>query len=242
MKIITAHQPSYLPWLGLFHKIAISDIYVYLDNVQFEKNSFTNRNKIKTAQGAIWLTVPVLAKNHFNKTIKELEIDNSQDWRKKHWQSIYLNYKKTLFFGKYSEFIESVYLKDWCNLSDLNDYMMRWFLNELGIETEYCVESESDFKGSKTDLLLDICKKKKAGLYVFGALGKDYAEKEKFDKEGIKIYFQEYNHPQYFQLYKDFLPNMSVLDLLFNCGEKSLEILMSGNIGKTDLARKLNLS
>ena len=100
--ILTAHQPMYLLWLGLFHKIAISDVYVYLDNVQFEKNSFSNRNRIKSAQEPIWLTVPVLLKNHLKKTIKEIQIDNSRDWRRKHWKSIYLNYKKAPYFNRYS--------------------------------------------------------------------------------------------------------------------------------------------
>ena len=94
--ILTAHQPAYLPWLGYFHKIAISDTFVILDKVQFEKNSFTNRNKIKTSNGSTWLSIPMEMSEHTNKAIKEMSIHNKFNWRQKHWKSIYLNYKKDL--------------------------------------------------------------------------------------------------------------------------------------------------
>lgn len=233
--ILTAHQSVYLPWLGLLHKIAISDTYVYLDNVQFEKNSFTNRNKIKTAQKPVWLTVPVLLKNHFEKTIKEMEIDNSQDWSKKHWKSIYLNYKKAPYFKKYSDFLENVYTKEWRYLSDLNEYMLKYFLKELRIEVQYYKASELDLKERKSDLILEISEKLGANVYVSGALGKDYLKKEKFDRQGIKIYFQDYKESLYPQLYGEFLPCLSIIDLLFNCGDRSLEVLMKGNITKEEL-------
>ena len=233
--IITAHQPAYLPWLGLIHKIAISDVYVFLDNVQFEKNSFTNRNKIKTANGPIWLTVPVFLKNHIKKTIKDIKIDNTKNWRESHWNSICSNYKKAPYFNKYADFFEGTYKKEWDSLSDFNDYMLRWFLKELGIRVKYYRASELNFQLHKSDLVLEMCKKLGADLYVFGALGRDYAKEENFIKKGIKIYFQDYKHPVYSQLYNEFIPNMGMIDLLFNCGEKSLEILMRNNISKNEL-------
>lgn len=239
--ILTAHQPAYLPWLGLFHKIALSDTYVYLDNTQFEKNSFTNRNKIKTAQGPIWLTVPLLLKDHFAKAVKEIEIDNSKDWRKDHWKSIYLNYKKAPFFNRYSDFLEDVYRREWRYLTDLTEFMLKYFLKELGIEIRYYRASELGLKGHKSDLVLDMCKKLSSDLYIFGALGKNYAKEEDFTKESIKIYFQDYKHPVYPQLHGEFLPYMSIIDLLFNCGDKSLEILMEGNITKKELIKKFKL-
>ncbi len=239
--ILIAHQPAYLPWLGYFHKIALSDIFVILDSVQFEKNSFTNRNKIKTAQKPVWLTVPVLLKNHFKKTIKEIEIDNSQDWPKKHWKSIYLNYKKAPYFNKYSDFFEDFYKKKWDYLTNLNEYLLKWFLKELGIKVKYYKASELNLEGYKSDLVLNMSKKLGADLYIFGTLGKDYVEKEKFARQGIEIYFQDYGYPLYPQLYGKFLPYMSIIDLLFNCGNKSLEVLMKGNITKEDLIKKFKL-
>jgi len=239
--ILTAHQPVYLPWLGLFHKIALSDAYCYFDDVQYQVKDWNNRNKIKTFNGGLWLTVPVLTTGYRGKKIREIEINNSMDWKKKHWKSIYLNYKKAPFFNKYADFFEDTYKKEWRHLTDLNEYMLQWFLEQLSIKVKYSKASELNFQGYKSDLVLDMCKKLGADLYIFGALGKDYASEDKFERGGVKIYFQDYNYPKYPQLYGEFLPYMSILDLLFNCGDKSLEILMEGNISKRELIKKFNL-
>ena len=233
--ILTAHQPVYLPWLGLFHKIALADAFCYFDNVQYQIKDFNGRNKIKTAQGPIWLTVPVKAKGYRDKKIQEIEIDNSQNWQEKHFKSIYLSYKKAPFFGNYADFFEDVYKKDWEYLTDLNECMLKWFLEELDIKVEYSKASEQNFEGYKSDLVLNMCKKFKADLYIFGSLGKDYANEENFLKQGVKIYFQDYKHPVYPQLHGKFEPYMSIIDLLFNCGPESKNVLMQGNIKKEDL-------
>lgn len=239
--ILTAHQPAYLPWLGLFHKIALADAYVYVDNVQFEKESFVNRNKIVVNGEPTWLTVPVKMQGHISKKINEMQIDNDRDWKKKHWQSIYQNYKKTPYFNNYAAWLEDVYKRDWNNLADLCDYMLKWFLDVLGIKVKYYIASAEGIGGSKSDYVLNICQKLKANLFIFGALGKNYAKPQDFDKANIKMYFQEYNHPTYKQASKTFLPYMSVLDLLFNYGDKSLEVLMGGNITKAELHDKFKL-
>lgn len=233
--VLTIHQPAYLPWLGYFHRIAASDIFVLLDDVQFERNSFINRNRIKTPQGSTWLTVPVLMKGHLSKTIGDMEINNSQPWTRKHWNAIFLNYKKAPYFKLYSEFFEDVYAREWKLLADLNFFMLKWFLKTLDIRIEISKASEGDFQGHKSDLVLDMCLKLKANVHIFGALGKDYAEVEKFNRSGVTPVFQSYSHPVYRQLHGNFIPGMSTLDLLFNEGPKSLDILMSGNIRKGDI-------
>lgn len=235
--ILTIHQTAYMPWLGLIHKIAISDVYVYLDTVQFEKNSNTNRNKIKTPQGSMWVTVPILLGGHTQKTIKETEIDNTQAWRRKHWNALYMNYHKAPFFHHYRDFLEDVYKQEWKHISDLNEYMLKWTLKELGITTDFHKASDFNFEGHKSDLVLDICKKMKADYYVSGAFGKDYLDQEQFARENIKLFFQEYHHPVYPQLYGNFLPYMSVLDLMFNFGGDSLSVIMSGNSNNNDLKK-----
>ncbi len=239
--ILTAHQPVYLPWLGLFHKIAIADAFCYFDDVQYQIKDFNGRNKIKILDGSIWLTVPVKSKGYRDKKIREIEIDNSQNWKSKHFKSIYLNYKKAPFFAKYSDFFEDTYKKEWRYLTDLNEYMLLWFLKELGIKIDYHKASELNFKGYKSDLVLDMCKKLEADLYIFGSQGKDYAKEENFNREGVKIYFQDYKHPVYSQQNGGFLPYMSIIDLLFNCGDRSLEILMEGNITKDELMKKIKV-
>ena len=230
--ILTAHQPVYLPWLGLFHKIALADKFVSFNQVQYLPKDWNNRNKIRTPNGSIWLTVPVLSSNYREKKLVEIEIDNSQPWQRKHWQSIFINYKKAPFFSQYSDFFESVYQKEWTHLCQLNDYMLCWFLKELGINTEFLDAGDFNFQGKKNDLVLDMCLEMKADVYIFGSLGKDYAEVESFEEKGIQLAFQDYQHPEYQQLNRTFEPYMSIIDLLFNHGSSSLDVLMSGNISK----------
>ena len=122
--ILTAHQPVYLPWLGFFHKIALSEAFCYFDDVQYLKKDWNNRNKIKTLEGENWLTVPVLTKGSREKKICEIEINNSLGWRKKHWKSICFSYKKSPFFKDYSDFFEDLYKKEWGYLTELNEYML----------------------------------------------------------------------------------------------------------------------
>jgi len=238
--ILTAHQPVYLPWLGLFHKIALCDIFCIFDGAQYLKKDWNNRNKIITAAGEQWLTVPVLTAGHREKPIREIEINNTVNWRDKHWKSLLYNYKKAPFFSKYSDFFEDLYKREWSNLVTLNDCILFYLLNTLGIKPKSCRASDLHFEGTKSDLVLDMCKKLGADVYIFGALGRDYAEVEKFEKDGISVQFQDYIHPVYPQLYADFISNLSVVDLLFNCGDKSYEILMAGNLSKEDVIRISN--
>ncbi|MBI1984586.1 MAG: WbqC family protein, partial [Candidatus Wildermuthbacteria bacterium] len=234
--ILTAHQPQYLPWLGLFHKIALSDEFCFFDIAQYRTKSF-NRNQIKTPQGAVFLTVPVLTKGYQEKKFFQMQINNAIDWRKDHFKSLYVNYKKAPFFGRYIQFFDDLYKKDWQNFCDLTEYMLRWFLQDLKIEVAFSKASERNFEGSGSNLVLDMCKKAKAGIYIFGTLGKNYANVSEYEKAGVHPYFQDYSHPQYSQLWGEFLPYMSIADLLFNCGPKSLEVLMRGNITKEELKK-----
>lgn len=238
--ILTAHQPVYLPWLGLFHKIALADKFVFFNEVQYLPKDWMNRNKIKTNRESIWLTVPVLRKGYREKKTSEIEINNNTNWQKKHLRSILLNYKKAPYFETYAPFFEDVYHKEWKNLADLNEYMLKWFLNDLGIEVEFLRASEFSFRGTKSDLVLDMCKKLGADVYIFGILGRDYVKVEEFGREGIKIIFQDYIHPNYPQINGEFISHISIIDLLFSCGPKSYDIIMSGNISKETIIRKLN--
>lgn len=234
--IVTGHQPAYLPWLGLFHKIALSDIYVLLDEVQFEKNSFINRNKIKTPNGPQLLTVPLSKSGYRDKPVKDLEINNTDNWGKNHLERISQNYKKAPFFDGYADFFESVYNQKWTNLIDLVIYMLEFFLKELKINTRVIKQSELHTLGKKQDLVLEMCKKLNADIFVFGALGRDYADENVFRNNGIKIYFQDYIHPSYPQQWGEFVPYMSIIDLLFNVGpEKASTLIMENNIQRKDL-------
>lgn len=234
--ILSAHQPAYLPWLGYFHKIAISDVFVILDEVQFEKNSFTNRNKIKTANGSIWLSVPMDMNGHMNKTIKDMEITNKFNWGEKHWKSVYLNYKKAPYFNLYSDFLEDTYRKEWNTLTELTEYMTKYFLKQLGIKTKIFRQSDIKTKYKKQELIVELCRKLNADTFVFGKMGENYADKDYFKDNNINIYFQEYQHPIYKQIWDEFIPNLAIIDLLFNVSrDRVLDIITSGNMNKEDL-------
>ena len=233
--ILTAHQPVYLPWLGLFHKIALAETFVYFDQVQYLPKDWMNRNKIRTKSGSIWLTVPVLRKGYRDLKTSEIEINNSIDWQKKHLRSISLNYKKSPYFENYIPFFEDVYSRKWKFLGELNEYMLKWFLDELGIKVNFLNTNDFKFQGEKSSLILNMCKELNASTYIFGMLGKDYADVQEFEKNDIGLIFQNYNHPKYSQLYREFISHMSIIDLLFNHGPKSLEIILSNNISQKSI-------
>jgi len=239
--ILTAHQPVYLPWLGLFHKIALADAFCYFDDVQYQKKDWNNRNQIKGPNGAFWLTVPVRAKDHFLIKLKDVEIVDQETWRRKHWRSLRLCYGTAPFFARYADFFEETYGTPWRRLSDLNEHLLRFFLREFGISVRYYKMSQLQLEGSKSDLVLDMCLKLGASAYIFGAQGRNYADAGAFEAHGVRVHFQEYVHPVYPQQFGAFVSHLSVVDLLFNCGSASLDILMGGNIDRSTLRAQLGL-
>jgi len=232
--ILTAHQPQYLPGLRLFDKIARADVFVYLDTVPMESSGYENRNKIKTAQGWQWLTVPISRKGYQGKMVREIEIDyTQQNWQKKHRKAIEFAYGKAPWFEWFPKFLfEWLYTERFQLLTTLNGHMICILLDALGIKTEFRWANVDEFQGHKSDLVLDMCKKLGATKYIFGVKGRDYAKVEDFERAGIELEFQDYQHPVYPQLHGEFLPNMSVVDLLMNCGPKSLQVLTCGNLKK----------
>ena len=139
--ILSIHQPAYLPWLGYFHKINLADKFIFFDTTQFEKNSFINRNKIKAVNGPIWLTVPLKTKDHFLKSMTEIEIAG-QEWREKHWKAIELNYKKAKYWPAYSGRLRELYKKEYDNIADLCYDQLTLFLDCLGIKSKIVRSSE----------------------------------------------------------------------------------------------------
>jgi len=232
--ILSAHQPAYMPWLGLFHKIFLADIFCVFDIVQYQKKDFNNRNRIKTSAGAIWLSVPVRSSGRLESTIADIEIINN-GWQKKHLKSIELNYKRAPYFEQYFYDLEKILNTPYQYLIDLNFDILIYMLGVLNIDTKIVKASDYSFQGVKSDLVLDMCTQLNADIYIFGEQGRNYANIESFNNKGISLYFQSYNHPVYSQMKGEFLPYMSVLDLLFNKGEESRGILLMDNITRRDL-------
>jgi WbqC-like protein len=233
--ILTAHQPAYLPWLGLFHKIALADLFCYFDIAQYQTKDYNNRNKIKTHSGEIWLSVPVESKNHFGKSVGDIRIVQN-GWQRKHFKSIQLSYQKAPYYHDYIDGLEAVLIGQlFETLSALNLQMLRFLMSCLALKTPIVKASDYAFQGAKSDLVLDMCLQLKADTYIFGAQGRDYADVDKFRAGGVEPRFQDYRHPVYRQLHGEFLPYMSVIDLLFNEGPRSREALLSGNDTRGDL-------
>jgi len=226
MKIVAIHQPNYLPWAGYFYKIMSSDTFVFLDNVQYEKNSFINRNRIKTPQGASWLTVDVITKKRFGQPINDVEINNRVSWNRKHWKTISQNYSKASFFDSYKEIFENTYQRKWEKLVDLNKYLIISICDVMGIEdTNFINASELDVYGKGTELLINICKILRADVYLSGFGGAKYMEEDAFRSKGINLKYYDFKHPEYNQQFGEFIPNLSVADLLFNEGQRTLQII-----------------
>lgn len=227
--IIAGHQPEYLPYLGLICKAMQADVFVFVDHNQYGKKQFQNRNRIRTSNGSsgwIWLTVPVITHGRFNQKIKDVLINNKLKWREKHFRSICYSYKGTPFFENYIPLFEKIYLQEWEKLEDLNEAILRVIFKILDRDVNIMKTSDYNIVGEKTDMLLDMCKKIGADGYLSGQGGKLYVDESKFKKAGLSHQYCEFKHPVYKQKFKPFVPSMSSIDLLFNCGPESKEIIL----------------
>ncbi len=233
--VLTAHQPAYLPWLGLFHKIALAEFFICSDHVQLGGYDWSARNQILTLSGPAWLSVPCKKSGRTGQIMSEVEIDNSFPWRRKHWNAIRLNYAHSPYFKRYADFFEQTYAREWTLLDEISTSMLRWFLTELGIDVPIESGKSFNFSGQRSELVLDMCRKLGASMFIFGAQGRDYADVSAFNAANIKVVFQEYIHPNYPQQHPGFVSHLSIVDLMFNCGPDSLEILMRGNLSRAEL-------
>lgn len=225
--IIAIHQPEFMPWLGFFHKMGNVDQYVVFDHVQFKKRYFENRNRIKQGDESVWVSLPVISKGRYLQPIKEVEADSSSPWQRKLWEKIRHAYGKTQYFPKYSDEVEEIISgRIYERLIDFNLVFIEWLRKVLDIRTPMICSSTlgvDDFKAS--DLILEICLRLHADRYLCGLSGKEYLKKEDFHRSAVDIEWQNFEHPAYPQKGKEFLPYMSTIDLVFNCGPQSREIL-----------------
>lgn len=230
--ILTLHQPQYLPWLGYFDKVRSADLFVVLDKPQFEKNDWQNRNRIKGAQGPQWLTVPVLSKGRSRQSVGEVEINGREDWARKHWASLELNYRKAPYWGDYAPRLKPLYERPWTRLAELNLALFAALAEALEVRTPVQVESRIGSEGQATERLIDLCRRTGADAYLAGAGGADYMDVELFRKAGIRLLTQRYRHPEYRQQHPKagFVPYMSAVDLLFNEGPAAAKILQATQI------------
>ena len=229
-------QPTYLPWMGYLGMMDLADIFVFYDDVQFEKRSWQQRNKIVMPPGnCLWLSVPV--PHHQGVNIKDVRINYETDWQDKHWKSIYHAYHKALYFKEYQEAVKEIYQIHWENLRDLNIYIIQTLAKKLDIKMPKFIRS-SDLEGitgQKTDHLINIMQRLNADEFICAPGARAYLQREKFKDACIKLYWHEYNHPIYPQTCRDFTPYLSVIDLLFNTGKGAINYIRRGEINALKL-------
>jgi hypothetical protein len=225
---VAIHQPQYLPWLGYLAKWAAADLFIFLDTVQYEKNGWQNRNRIKTRQGPRWLTVPIHA--HLGMTIAEVAVDAAQPWPRRHLAAIQHAYATAPCFERYRASLAELYARDWTRLGPLAVASSEWLARAVGITTPALLASRLPVHTSDpTGRLVDLCRAVGATTYLSGRDGVRYLDGRRFAEAGIAVLQQRYEHPVYPQLHGDFAPFLSGLDLLLSCGDEALGTLREGD-------------
>ena len=214
-------QSNYIPWKGVFDMINQVDTFIFFEDVDYTKRDWRTRNNVKTANGDVWLTVPVKKMPRGTK-IFEIEILNDGKWHKKHLSTIKMAYSKTPFFKEYEWILDEIYLNNtWTKLSDFNMFVTKLLAKVLNINAVFMNSAEMDTSGTKDDKLLEICQKVGATHYLSGPAANDYIDDDKFKNANITLEYMDYSYPEYPQLHGDFNHYVSVLDLLFNCGHNA---------------------
>jgi WbqC-like protein family len=228
MTALAIHQPHYLPWLGYLAKWATADAFVFLDTVQYTKNGWQNRNRIKTAAGARWLTVPVRAR--LGTPLGEVAIDADQPWPSRHLRAIEEAYGGAPHLGRHHDALRRLYATRWTRLAPLAAASATWLASALGITTPVRRASELGVTASDaTERLIALCVAVGADTYLAGRDGAIYMDAARFEDAGIRVLYQHYVHPVYAQLHGDFVPGCSALDLLLTHGDEALGILRAGD-------------
>jgi WbqC-like protein len=220
---VAIHQPAYLPYPGFFHKLSMADVFVIMDDVQYDKR-FTNRNRILVPQGPIWISVPIVKEDKFQPN-KLVRINNSIDWRPEHLKKIRTSYRNAPFFHLYEDYLQSVYSKDWEFLFDLDFELVKAATNWLGIKIPMLRESDLKVTGKATDRLISACKAVGADTYISGIGGKNYLDEGSFSKNGLSVVYQNYRPFSYKQRFTaEFVPDLSIIDMISNLGPDCMKM------------------
>jgi hypothetical protein len=229
--IVAAHQPHYMPWLGYLDKMAKADLFVVMDDLQYETQNYQNRQRVKLHAGAQWLSVP-LERGAQSDRICDKRIDNSgssrQHWQRRSWLTLEINYRRAPYWQKYADELHAVYAQTWVSLLELDLHMLSLARRWLHITTPIVRASSLRLTGQKTDRLIDMCGKLGARCYLSGGGGSTgYLDVERMGRAGIGVVWQHFNHPRYTQRYAEsgFVSHLGFLDLVLNHGDASRDIL-----------------
>lgn len=232
--IVAAHQPHYLPWLGYLDKMAKADLFVVMDDLKFVGRNFHNRQRLKLVSGPAWLTVPV-SRSSATDRIVDQEIastcTNRAHWQHRHWRTLEVNYGHAPYFAMYKDELREVFTRPWMYLIDLDLHMLELARRWLDIRTPILRSSQLHLTGTRTDRLVDLCKRVGATAYLAGAGGStNYLDVEQVGRAGIRLIWQHFEHPEHEQRYPTtgFTPRLGFLDLMLNCGPAARDILFDG--------------
>ena len=227
--IVAIHQPNYIPWLGYFYKIAHCDMFVLLDDAQYTKNSFINRNRIKTPTGEQWLTIPVRTAGRFGGAISQITTELSQRWPAKHLNSLHANYRRAPYFEEVIALLEPVYrtVTQDTLLANFNGALIQVVATYMGVTTPIVRSSELGVETQSTERLVDITQTLAASEYLSGKGGMTYQDETMFAEHGIRLTYSDYASEPYPQLWSEFLPGMSVIDALMNMGQSTRDVLFA---------------
>lgn len=230
--IVAAHQPNFIPWLGYFDKMRKADLFITVDHVQLERQSFQNRTRIKTGEGARWITVPLVQRSRSERIADKL-VDNSRRgrfrWCRKMYLTLKYSYESAPYFHAYEPELKEIFDARWERLAELNARMIQFCRHALGIRTPMLNSSLMGIEGSKSEMVLNMCLSAGADAYLAGhGASRDYLDVGAFERAGVRVIWQDFEHPTYTQRPRseEFIPNLSALDLILNCGPKSREIML----------------
>ncbi len=233
-RVMAAHQPHLLPWLGYLHKVMAADVFVVVDHVQYERQNYQNRNRVLTRSGPQWIVAPVHQVSRAE-LIAEKRINNQKDgrttWGQKAFRTLECAYGKAAFFDRYAPGLEEILTRPWTRLVDLDLALLRWHLEAFEIETPVVLSSSLRPEGAKSEMIVSMCKAVGAQSYLSGNGGsRRYLDLELFEREGLQVVWQQFEHPVYPQLGAPagFVAGLAAIDLLFNCGPASPSLLRGG--------------
>lgn len=214
--VVHINQPRFLPALNYFQRMILADVFIYRDDVQFQRKDWESRNKIKTRDGWMWLSVPVICPKGMN--ICEARVDNSTPWAKQMLNSIRVYYGTAPHFKRWFPELEVIFCREWATLVALNFCLIEMFIKAWGIDCKFVMASDLGCKGDTDEILIQMLKKLGATIYLSGAEGREYNRPEAWKAAGIELRYHDYIYPVYPQRFGGFIPWMSALDLLMNCG------------------------
>lgn len=219
-------QPGYLPWMGYFEQVGRADVFVHLDDVQFDKHGWRNRNRIKGPDGPQWLTVPVRISGQEKPRIHEVLIDPTRtNWAAKHLKTLELNYGACPFFSWLYEDLHKLLSSSWTHIVDLDIALIDLLCEKLGLACQFRRSSQMALPEDRCDRLVAICRQLECNHYYAGAASQAYMDLSVFEGAGIEVSFQDYQHPTYPQRYTGFESHLSVIDLMFHRGPESLAVI-----------------